>query len=197
MAYRLSKIVTRTGDDGSTGLADGTRVTKDSARIHVLGSIDELSSHLGLLLSETLPQEVGELLENIQQDLFDLGGAVAYPPALFSEEKLLGLDQAIEDYNAALPALKEFILPGGTRAAALSHVARTVARRAERDWVALLHAEPAQVGAAGVQTTDIEKIPLHGLPYLNRLSDLLFVLSRKLNRAAQHPETLWSRQSKS
>ncbi|MES1983172.1 MAG: cob(I)yrinic acid a,c-diamide adenosyltransferase [Pseudomonadota bacterium] len=191
MGNRLSKIVTRTGDDGSTGLADGTRVAKNSARIHVLGSIDELNSQLGLLLSEVLPQDVRDLLEGIQQDLFDLGAALAYPPALFSAGKLNRLDQAIEHYNAALPALKEFILPGGTRAGALCHVTRTVARRAERDWVTLLHAEPMQNDEA--EPGQPEQVPLYGLPYLNRLSDLLFVLSRKLNRAAEQAETPWAR----
>ncbi len=178
MANRLSKIVTRTGDDGSTGLADGTRVPKDSARIHALGSVDELNSHLGLLLTENLMPDVRDVLLKIQNDLFDLGGALAYPVALFTEDKLARLDNAIAHYNADLPPLKEFILPGGTRAAALCHVARTVARRAERDLVALAHKEA---------------VPQHALPYLNRLSDLLFVLSRVLNRAAQQEETLWQR----
>ncbi len=178
MGYRLSKIVTRTGDDGSTGLADGSRVPKDSARIHALGSVDELNSHLGLLLTENLPPDVRDALLKIQNDLFDLGGALAYPVAPFTEDKLAHLDNAIAHYNADLPPLKEFILPGGTRAAALCHVARTVARRAERDLVALAHKEA---------------VPQHGLPYLNRLSDLLFVLSRVLNRAAQQQETLWQR----
>ncbi len=178
MSYRLSKIVTRTGDDGSTGLADGSRVPKDSARIHALGSVDELNSHLGLLLTENLPPDVRDALLKIQNDLFDLGGALAYPVAPFTEDKLAHLDNAIAHYNADLPPLKEFILPGGTRAAALCHVARTVARRAERDLVALAHKEA---------------VPQHGLPYLNRLSDLLFVLSRVLNRAARQEETLWQR----
>ncbi len=178
MGYRLSKIVTRTGDDGSTGLADGSRVPKDSARIHALGSVDELNSHLGLLLTENLPPDVRDALLKIQNDLFDLGGALAYPVAPFTEDKLAHLDNAIAHYNADLPPLKEFILPGGTRAAALCHVARTVARRAERDLVALAHKEA---------------VPQHGLPYLNRLSDLLFVLSRVLNRAARQEETLWQR----
>ncbi len=178
MANRLSKIVTRTGDDGSTGLADGSRVPKDSARIHALGSVDELNSHLGLLLTENLPPDVRDALLKIQNDLFDLGGALAYPVAPFTEDKLTRLDAAIAHYNADLPPLKEFILPGGTRAAALCHVARTVARHAERDLVALAHKEA---------------VPQHGLPYLNRLSDLLFVLSRVLNRAARQEETLWQR----
>ncbi len=178
MANRLSKIVTRTGDKGTTGLADGTRVNKDSARIHCLGTVDELNSHLGLLLCEELTQEIRELLLQIQNDLFDLGAALAYPAAAFTEDKLARLDSAIAHFNAGLPPLKEFILPGGTRAASLCHVARTVARRAERDLAALAHSE---------------EVPAHGLPYLNRLSDLLFVLCRVLNRVAGQAEPLWQR----
>jgi len=178
MANRLSKIVTRTGDKGTTGLADGTRVSKDSMRIHCLGSVDELNSHLGLLLTEEVVHEIRSLLLSIQNDLFDLGGSLAYPDAPFTEDKLARLDSAIAHYNADLPALKEFILPGGTRAASQCHIARTVARRAEREMVELsLH----------------EEAPANGLPYLNRLSDLLFVLSRVLNRSAGQSETLWQR----
>ena len=178
MANRLSKIVTRTGDKGTTGLADGSRVSKDSVRIHCLGTVDELNSQLGLLLSEALPQDVRDLLLQVQNDLFDLGGSLAYPVAPFTEDKLARLDSAIAHYNAGLPPLKEFILPGGTRAANQCHIARTVARRAERELVALAQSEEA---------------PAHGLPYLNRLSDLLFVLSRVLNRNAAQAETLWKR----
>ena len=178
MANRLSKIVTRTGDKGTTGLADGTRVSKDSMRIHCLGTVDELNSQLGLLLCEALPEDVRDLLLQVQNDLFDLGGSLAYPVAPFSEDKLASLDNAIAHYNTDLPPLKEFILPGGTRAACLCHIARTVARRAERELVALAQSEAA---------------PPHGLPYLNRLSDLLFVLSRVLNRSAGQTETLWKR----
>ena len=178
MANRLSKIVTRTGDKGTTGLADGTRVNKGSARIHCLGTVDELNSHLGLLLCETLTPDMRELLLAVQNDLFDLGGSLAYPVAPFTEGKLARLDTAIAHYNAGLPPLKEFILPGGTRTASLCHIARTVARRAERDLVTLAHNE---------------ETPPHGLPYLNRLSDLLFVLSRVLNRNAAQTETLWKR----
>ncbi|ADE12625.1 cob(I)yrinic acid a,c-diamide adenosyltransferase [Sideroxydans lithotrophicus] len=175
---RLSKIVTRTGDDGSTGLADGTRVAKDCPRIAVIGSVDELNSHLGVLLAETLPEAVRDELLRIQNDLFDLGGALASPGAPFDVAKLARLDAAIAHYNADLPPLKEFILPGGTRAAALCHVARTVARRAERDMFHQLQSETA---------------PQEGLKYLNRLSDLLFVLCRVLNRSAGQAETLWQR----
>ena len=181
MANRLSKIVTRTGDKGITGLADGTRVEKFSQRIHAIGCIDELNSHLGVLLAETLPDDIHNLLLHIQHDLFDLGGALAYPAAQFTEDKLRHLDTAITNYNADLPPLKEFILPGGTRAAAQCHVARTVARRAERDFAALAH---------------IEAVPQHGLPYLNRFSDLLFILCRVLNRTMGQAETLWQQSAK-
>lgn len=175
---RLSKIVTRTGDDGTTGLADGTRLPKDHPRIVAIGSVDELNSHLGLLLTETLPPDVRAELLHIQNDLFDLGGTLASPGAPFDTAKLIRMDTAIAHYNAGLPPLKEFILPGGCRAAALCHVARTVARRAERDLFHLMQKETA---------------PLEGLHYLNRLSDLLFVLCRVLNRAAGQPEVLWQR----
>ena len=176
---RLSKIATRTGDTGSTGLADGTRVGKDHARITVLGSVDELNSQLGLLLAEQLESGIRAVLLQIQNDLFDLGGALALPTQdMFAESKVAWLDEQLAKYNADLPPLREFILPGGSRAGALCHVARTVARRAERDLVVL-----AQGGAA----------PQHALPYLNRLSDLLFVLSRRINRAQAAEETLWQR----
>lgn len=179
MANRLSKIVTRTGDHGTTGLADGSRVEKHSPRIHAIGSIDELNSHLGVLLAEALPEnDVRIVLLQVQHDLFDLGGALAYPAAPFTEDKLLYLDTAIARYNAGLPPLREFILPGGTRAAAQCHVSRTVARRAERDFATLAH---------------LEAIPQHGLPYLNRLSDLLFILCRVLNRAVGQEETFWQK----
>ena len=179
MGNRLSRIVTRTGDDGTTGLADGTRIGKDSARIHAIGSVDELNSHLGVLLAETLPPEIRELLLRVQNHLFDLGGALALPERdVFPETHVEQLDAAITFYNADLLPLKEFILPGGTRASALCHVARAVARRAERDLAVLAHAET---------------VPEHALPYLNRLSDLLFILCRVLNRAAEQMETLWNR----
>jgi len=180
MGNRLSKIVTRTGDDGSTGLADGTRVAKDSARIQAIGSLDELNSHLGVLLAETLPKEMRDLTLRIQNDLFDLGGALSVPKEdIFPEMHLTQLDISIAHYNTGLPPLKEFILPGGTRAASLCHVARAIARRAERDLVTLARNEA---------------VPEHVLPYLNRLSDLLFVLCRVLNRAAGQAEALWQRE---
>lgn len=179
MANRLGKITIRTCDNGTTGLADGTRAEKNSARIHAIGSADELNSHLGVLLAEALPQDVHSLLLRVQNDLFDLGGSLAYPAAPFAENKLAQLDAAIAHYNAGLPPLKEFVLPGGSRAAALCHVARAVARRAERDLAALARTETA---------------PESGLPYLNRLSDLLFILCRVLNLAAGQTETFWVRE---
>jgi cob(I)alamin adenosyltransferase len=173
---RLSKITTRTGDDGSTGLADGSRIAKDSARIAVIGSVDELNSHLGVLLAETLPEDIRAELLLIQNDLFDLGGMLASPGAPFDTSKLTRLDDAITHHNAGLPPLREFILPGGTRAAALCHVARTVTRRAERDLFHLMHDD---------------SIPREGLQYLNRLSDFLFVAGRILNRAENRSEIFW------
>jgi cob(I)alamin adenosyltransferase len=173
---RLSKITTRTGDDGSTGLADGSRIAKDSARITVIGSVDELNSHLGVMLAETLPEDIREELLRVQNDLFDLGGMLASPGASFDPAKLARLDSAIAHYNAGLPPLREFILPGGSRAAALCHVARTVARRAERDLFHLMHKEA---------------LPQEGLQYLNRLSDFLFVAGRILNLAESRSEIFW------
>ena len=176
---RLSRITTRTGDKGTTGLADGTRLGKEHARIAALGSVDELNSHLGVLLAEQLPPDIRAVLLQIQNDLFDLGGAFALPAQdVFAESKIAWLDEQIAHYNAALPPLREFILPGGLRAGALCHVARTVARRAERDLVVL---------------SQNEAVPQHALPYLNRLSDLLFVLSRCINRTQAAAETLWRR----
>lgn len=176
---RLSKITTRTGDDGSTGLADGTRINKAHVRIAALGSVDELNSQLGVLLTETLPADIRTALLHIQNDLFDLGGALALPMQnTFAEKNVARLDEQIARYNADLPPLREFILPGGSRAGALCHVARTVARRAERDLVLLSHEEV---------------LPHHTLAYLNRLSDLLFVLSRCINRTQAASETLWQK----
>lgn len=169
MSNRLTQIATRTGDDGSTGLGDGTRVPKSHLRIDAMGHVDELNSQLGVLLAEPLPEAVRELVVLIQQELFNLGGELSIPGyTLLKDEAVLRLDQALAEHNAALPRLKEFILPAGTRSAALAHVARTVARRAERAVVKLAEAEA--VNAAPRQ-------------YLNRLSDLLFVLARVLNRA--------------
>jgi cob(I)alamin adenosyltransferase len=169
MGQRLTQIVTRTGDDGTTGLGDGSRVPKDHLRVHALGDVDELNSHLGVLLAEPLPQDVRELLTTVQHELFNLGGELSMPGhQLLQADAVLRLDQALAHYNATLPALLEFILPAGTRSAALAHVCRTVARRAERALVALADQAPVHPPAR---------------QYLNRLSDLLFVLARVLNRA--------------
>ena len=169
MSNRLTQIATRTGDDGSTGLGDGSRVPKDHLRVHAMGEVDELNSTLGVLLAEPLPEDVRELLVTVQHELFNLGGELSIPGyALLKTEAVAHLDGSLAHYNAQLPRLKEFILPGGTRSAALAHVSRTVARRAERALVTLATREA-----------------VHEAPrqYLNRLSDLLFVLARVLNRA--------------
>ena len=168
MGQRLTQIATRTGDMGSTGLGDNTRVSKNSLRVHAMGDVDELNSNLGVLLCEDMPDAVRELLVQIQHQLFNLGGELSIPGfELLKSEAVLALDQALAQYNAALPALQEFILPAGSRAAALAHVCRTVTRRAERAVVALEDEEP------------LKDTPRQ---YLNRLSDLLFVLARVLNR---------------
>jgi cob(I)alamin adenosyltransferase len=177
MGHRLSKIVTRTGDAGTTGLGDGTRVVKDSARIEAIGAVDELNSTLGLLLAEALPRAVGECLTEVQHDLFDLGGELSIPGySAVRDAHVDRVEQAISSFNADLAPLKEFVLPGGTRAASLAHVARTVCRRAER---ALVH-----LGASATVSDPVRK-------YVNRLSDLLFVLARVLNRDAGHADVLW------
>ena len=169
MSNRLTQIATRTGDDGSTGLGDGTRVPKDHLRVQAMGDVDELNSGLGVLLAEPLPADVREVLVVVQHELFNLGGELSIPGyTLVKPDAVLRLDEALEHYNAQLPRLKEFILPAGTRSAALAHVSRTVARRAERAVVTL--AATAAMNDAPPQ-------------YLNRLSDLRFVLSRVLNRA--------------
>lgn len=169
MANRLSSIATRTGDDGTTGLGDGSRVPKDHLRVQAMGDVDELNSQIGVLLAEPLPADVRELLITIQHELFNLGGELCMPGyELLKLDAVLRLDEALAHYNAALPRLKEFILPAGTRSAAIAHVCRTVARRAERAVVTLAASET--INAAPRQ-------------YLNRLSDLLFVLARVLNRA--------------
>jgi cob(I)alamin adenosyltransferase len=178
MVNRLSHIVTRSGDDGSTGLADGSRLGKDDLRISVIGEVDELNSRIGLLLTESLPPDVRKELFQIQNDLFDLGSVLALPGHPFAQDKVARLDVAIEQYNTDLPPLREFILPGGTRAAALCHLVRTQTRCAERNFVALVHRD---------------SLPNDCLRYLNRLSDLLFILSRVINIAANQPERLWQR----
>ena len=168
MGNRLTQIATRTGDDGTTGLGNNTRVPKNHARMQAMGDVDELNSHIGLLLCEDMPPEVRELLIDIQHQLFNLGGELSIPGfELLKDDALLQLDEALAQFNAQLPKLEEFILPAGTRAAAQAHVCRTVARRAERAVVALERDEPMRPAPRR---------------YLNRLSDLLFVLSRVLNR---------------
>jgi cob(I)alamin adenosyltransferase len=182
MANRLSTIATRTGDDGTTGLGDGSRTRKDDARIAVMGEVDELNATLGVLLAETLPEPVRADLLDIQHDLFDLGGELSIPGhRIIQQAQVLRLDQRLAHYNADLPRLAEFILPGGSRAASLAHVCRTVCRRAERALVAL--AQAAGADAVGEPARQ----------YLNRLSDLLFVLARVLNRVGGGSDVLWQR----
>jgi cob(I)alamin adenosyltransferase len=179
MGHRLTRIATRTGDDGSTGLGDGSRTLKDSLRVAAMGDVDELNSTIGVLLCEPLPEDVRAQLLDIQHDLFDLGGELCIPGfENMADAQVARLDALLETHNAALPRLQEFILPGGSRAAALAHVSRTVCRRAERAVVALGRAEPVR--------------PLCR-QYLNRLSDLLFVLARVLNRHAGGTDVLWEK----
>lgn len=176
VANRLSKIVTRSGDSGTTGLGDGRRISKTDPRIHALGDVDELNSQVGLVLCEPLPQAVREVLQTVQQRLFDLGGELSIPNlVVLKDTQLVYLENEVTHWNANLPPLKEFILPGGCRGAALLHVARTVCRRAERSVAALDGLERSQLA----------------LVYLNRLSDLLFVLARVLNRGADMAEVQW------
>ena len=174
---RLSKIYTRTGDAGTTGLGDGSRVTKDSPRIHALGDVDELNSSIGLLLCEDLPAPTREQLLRIQHDLFDLGGELCIPGFKnISEQQVKSLEDLLDQYNADLPPLANFILPGGSRAASHAHLSRTICRRAERSVIAL--------GA-------VEQVSELVRQYLNRLSDLLFVLGRVLNRHGGGSDVLW------
>ena len=177
MGKRLTQIATRTGDAGTTGLGDNTRVSKNALRVHAMGDVDELNSHIGVLLCDTLPPEVRTLLVEIQHQLFNLGGELAIPGyELLKAEAVLALDEALATHNQALPRLQEFILPAGTRAAAQAHICRTVARRAERAVVAL-----------GAEET-INEAPRQ---YLNRLSDLMFVLARVLNRMDGGDDVYW------
>ena len=177
MGNRLSRIYTRTGDDGSTGLGDGSRVAKDAARVNAFGSVDEANSALGVLLAVALSDDVRALLTTVQHQLFDLGGELCIPGhAAIQAGDVAALERHLDHYNADLPALKEFILPGGGEAAARCHLARTIVRRAERETVTLARQEPVRAEA---------------LHYLNRLSDLLFVLARVLARADGHGEVLW------
>ena len=177
MGNRLSKIYTRTGDDGLTGLGDGNRVAKDSARVDAYGTVDELNSCLGVVLAESIPDAVRETLVAVQHQLFDLGGELCIPGhAAIDDDDVTALEQRLDALNADLPALKEFILPAGGRAASACHVARTVCRRAERCVVSLARDEDVRPQA---------------IRYLNRLSDLLFVMARVLARFEGGSEVLW------
>jgi cob(I)alamin adenosyltransferase len=177
MGNRLSKIYTKTGDDGTTGLGDGTRVAKDSLRVAGYGTVDELNSTIGVVLAQEMPGAVRETLVQVQHDLFDLGGELCIPGmAMIHDADVERLEKTLDTFNEDLPPLKDFILPGGGGAAACTHVARTVCRRAERDVVTLSRSENVRPEA---------------IRYLNRLSDLLFVLARVLARASGHGEVLW------
>lgn len=177
MGNRLSKIYTRTGDDGTTGLGDGTRVAKDSLRVSAYGTVDELNSAVGIVLACELPTDVSEVLIRIQHELFNLGGELCIPGmGLVHDGDIERLEKDLDRLNEDLPPLKEFILPGGGMAAAQCHLARTIARRAEREAIALSRSETVRGEA---------------IRYLNRLSDLLFVVARVLARASAHGEVLW------
>lgn len=177
MANRLSKIYTRTGDAGTTGLGDGTRVAKDSLRIAAMGDVDELNSIIGLILTEPMSPKIQDCLTRIQHDLFDMGGEICMPGhAMIKAERVTALETQLDAWNDTLTPLKEFILPGGSRAAAYCHLARTVCRRAERQMTTL---------------NNQDKMTEVSLQYINRLSDLLFVLCRILNKEAGLPDVLW------
>jgi len=177
MGNRLSKIYTRTGDDGTTGLGDGSRINKDSLRVEAMGDVDELNSVIGIMMTESMPDILGATLTQIQHDLFNVGGEICIPGyVILQQSRIDDLEQVIDSLNESLPPLKEFILPGGTKAAAYCHLARTVCRRAERKLVELHRNE---------KVTDIS------LQYLNRLSDLLFVLCRTINKEAGVSDVLW------
>lgn len=181
MGNRLSKIYTRTGDDGSTGLGDGSRVPKDHVRVEAYGTVDELNACIGMLRAQMEPGHREQaLLGEVQHDLFDLGGELCIPGyALLRDGQVEVLEAGIDRLNAELPPLKEFILPGGNRAASAAHLARTVCRRAERRTFSLASTE-----------ANVRALPMH---YLNRLSDYLFVLARTLAREHGDGEVLWNR----
>jgi cob(I)alamin adenosyltransferase len=182
VANRLSKIYTRTGDDGTTGLGDGSRVAKDSLRVGAMGDVDELNSVIGLLLAESVPEILVDLLTQVQHDLFNLGGEICIPDyVILQQANIDNLEDAIDSLNEQLEPLKEFILPGGTKAAAFCHLARTVCRRAERKLITLARDE---------------KVTAISLKYLNRLSDLLFVLCRIINKEAGVSDVLWQNKTK-
>jgi cob(I)alamin adenosyltransferase len=177
MGHRLSKIYTRTGDDGTTGLGDGSRTAKDSLRVEAFGDLDELNSHIGLLLTQDISSEIRTLMTGIQHDLFDLGGEVCVPGReALTDDYVTRLETQLDALNANLKPLKEFILPGGCAASAVCHLARTVCRRAERRCVSLAREESVSAPA---------------MHYLNRLSDLLFVVARYLNQQAGQSDVLW------
>ena len=179
MAYRLSKIYTRTGDDGTTGLGNGTRVEKDSIRVEAMGAVDELNSVLGMVLAGDVPEQVRNCLTRVQHRLFDLGGELSMPGyEALANRQVEELERSLDDFNAHLPPLKEFILPGGSLPAAHCHLARGICRRAERRVVSL---------------SRIEHINPVMIRYLNRLSDLLFVIARVLARAGGGQEVLWQK----
>jgi cob(I)alamin adenosyltransferase len=177
VGHRLSRIYTRTGDDGTTGLGDGSRTGKDGPRVEAIGAVDELNSVLGVLLAEELPADIQPLLTDLQHELFEIGGELSIPGrAIVQPSHVERIEKHLDRYNESLPALKEFILPGGSRAAGLAHLARSVCRRAERRLVSL---------------SARENVNKETLRYLNRLSDLLFVLARSINRSADRPDVLW------
>jgi cob(I)alamin adenosyltransferase len=180
MGHRLSKIYTRTGDDGTTGLGDGTRTSKDSARVEAYGTVDELNSAVGVVLAvRSVPKAVRDCLTEVQHDLFDLGGELCIPGhRAITDEFVTRLEQALDGFNDPLPPLREFILPGGGPAAAACHLARTICRRAERRVCTLARSEAV--------APEVSR-------YLNRLSDLLFVLARVLARHERGSEVLWKR----
>lgn len=179
MGHRLSKITTKTGDAGTTGLGDGSRVAKTHPRVVAMGDIDELNSFVGLLLTEPIPPALREALTDVQHDLFDLGGEMSIPGyTAITEAHVLRLEALTESLNADLPMLKDFILPGGSRAAAYAHLVRTICRRAERALVTL---------------TAVEEVSAHSRVYLNRLSDMAFVLARVLNRDLGQGDVLWQK----
>ena len=178
MGNRLSKIYTRTGDDGTTGLGDGTRVGKDSARVNAYGTVDEANSSIGVVLAAQVPDDIRKLLTTVQHQLFDLGGELCIPGhAAIGAEDVDALERQLDHYNEGLPPLKDFILPAGGEAAARCHLARTIVRRAERETVTLARHDAVRPEA---------------IRYLNRLSDLLFVLARVLARADGQGEVLWN-----
>jgi cob(I)alamin adenosyltransferase len=177
MANRLTKIVTKTGDDGTTGLGDGTRTGKDAPRVEVMGNLDELNSAIGCVLAERLPSDVAAALTSVQNDLFDLGGEICIPDrSALWDAHLEEIDRRIESLREPLPPLQDFVLPGGSRAGAACHLARAVCRRAERSLVALGR---------------VESVSQLSIQYLNRLSDLLFLAARSINAVSGAPETIW------